>query len=68
MALGVQANASTQREWFCVAVEYRLKDRQHRIAANLRYSRLSLTTYLLSWIKQYTIYDRIDNVNMYLVI
>ena len=24
VALGVQANASTQREWFCVAVEYRL--------------------------------------------
>ena len=24
MALGVQAKASTQREWFCVAVEYRL--------------------------------------------
>ena len=26
MALGVQANASTQREWFCVAVENRLKE------------------------------------------
>ena len=25
VALGVQANARTQREWFCVAVEYRLK-------------------------------------------
>ena len=25
MALGVQANASTQREWFCVAVELDLK-------------------------------------------
>ena len=25
VALGVQANASTQREWFCVAVEYRPK-------------------------------------------
>ena len=24
MALGVQANVSTQRKWFCVAVEYRL--------------------------------------------
>ena len=24
VALGVQANASTQREWFCIAVEYRL--------------------------------------------
>ena len=24
MALGVQANSSTQCEWFCVTVEYRL--------------------------------------------
>ena len=24
MVLGVQANASTKRKWFCVAVKYRL--------------------------------------------
>ena len=29
MALGVQANARTQRKWFCVAVEYRLKLNEH---------------------------------------
>ena len=35
---------------------HRLKDRQHRATAILRYSRLSLIDYLLSWIKRYTIY------------
>ena len=33
------------------------KDRQQRVAADLRYSRLSLTHSLLYWIRMYIIYD-----------
>ena len=42
------------------------KDRQHRIAANLQHSRLSLTYSLTSRIEMCTIYDKIDNLDRYL--
>ena len=41
-----------------------LKDRQHRIAADL--PRLSLTYPLTSWVEVCTIYDKIDNLEKYL--
>ena len=44
------------------------KDRQHRVAADLQYSRLSLTYFLSSWIKIYTVYGWIANSSMYLFI
>ena len=42
------------------------KDRQHRTAANLQHSRLSLTYSLTSGMEMCTIYDKIDNLERYL--
>ena len=39
--------------WLCLFV----KDRQQRIAADLRYSRLSLEHFVFHWLRKYTIDD-----------
>ena len=45
-----------------------LRDRQHRIAADLQHAHLSFTCSLTSWIEICTIglYDKIDNLERYL--
>ena len=43
-----------------------LKDKQHRVAADSQYSRLSLTYFWSTWIEMYTIISQIANVSMYL--
>ena len=63
---------STQKNFICYSLTILLlnftglKDRQHRIAADLQHSLLSLTYFLTSRIEMCTIYDKIDNLERFL--